>query len=92
MLGRFWPWFRGVPRDEPPPPKTRLTPEEAIALAKVAIGPTSELSEMAVATYGEREGRGVWHVTPHIAMGAMLFVDIDDATGEILAKGSYGGR
>lgn len=92
MLDRLLCWFRSVPRDKPTPPKTRLRSDEAIALAQVAIGPTSELSQMAIATYEQREGRGVWHVTPPIALGATLFVDIDDVTGQILAKGSQGVR
>jgi len=47
---------------------------------------------MAVATFEQREGRGVWHVTSYIAMGSMPFVDIDDGTGDILDKGWRGGR
>jgi hypothetical protein len=92
MLDRLWCWFRGVPREKPTPPKTHLTAEEAIALARSAMGPTSEHARMELATFEHRDGRGVWHVTPYIGRGHMPYVDVDDATGEILAKGSWGIR
>jgi hypothetical protein len=82
----------GVERENPTPPKTHLTPEEAIALAQAAMEPTSENTRMAVATFVQREGRGVWHVTSYIVTGTMPYVDVDDATGEILAKGWWGLR
>jgi len=90
MLDRLWCWFKGVPREKPTPPKTHLTSEQAIALAQAAMGDVQR--PMALATFVQREGRGVWHVTSRIAMGAMPYVDVDDATGEILAKGRRGIR
>jgi len=47
---------------------------------------------MALATFVQREGRGVWQVTPPIVRGTMPYVEVDDATGEILAKGWWGTR
>jgi hypothetical protein len=91
MLDRLWCWFKGVPREKPTPPKTQLTAEQAIALAEAAMGDVSD-RRMALAIFVQREGRGVWHVTPPIVMGTMPYVDVDDATGEILDKGWRGFR
>ena len=44
--------------------------------------------------FGGRESRTgnlVWHVA-EIGMGATLFVEIDDATGAVLAKGRHSTR
>jgi hypothetical protein len=47
---------------------------------------------MALAIFVQRDGRGVWQVTPPNVRGAMPYVEVDDATGEILAKGWWGTR
>ena len=90
MLDRLLCWFMGVEREKPTPPKTHLTAEQAIALAQAAMGDVRR--PMAIATFVQREGRGVWHVTPPIVMGAMPYVEVDDTTGEILARGWWGTR
>lgn len=76
---------------DPPPPATRLSADEAAAIALGAVddpvlGPT--LTDAVPAT---RDDAIVWTVTG-VAIGSVPQVEVDDATGAVLAVRRVGLR
>jgi uncharacterized membrane protein YkoI len=64
-------------------PQTRLTADQALAIARSAT-PNDALSRhLGLTTVKERSGSVVWIVSS-ATVGQMLEVSIDDATGEVL--------
>ena len=71
-------WLRGEPNIQ-----TRLSADEAIAIARSATSDDLMSRHLALTTVEERDGAVVWIVTSS-TVGQMLQVIIDDATGKVL--------
>jgi hypothetical protein len=65
-----------------PPIVTRLSADEAIALARAGLAHNDNLN---MASAHVRDGQTVWFVS-EAAIGSVQVVEVDDATGAVLAK------
>ena len=88
MWARLVAWWRGGAV-----PETRLTADAARAVANAAMtGDWAHYAgRMTVAAAELRDGRAVWQVGS-ATIGSGVFVIIDDATGEVLERRSWGLR
>lgn len=88
MLARLRAWWRRGGR-----PETRLTPEQARAIANAAM--TGEWSwyagKMGIASVEERDGRVLWRIGS-ATRGSGVIVTVEDATGVVLDRQGWGVR
>jgi len=75
----------------PPPIPTRLSSDEAIAIARRAAADDPECDQLTIASVERRSGNAVWVVSPAV-VGRHLVISIDDATGNVLEKKHVGLR
>jgi len=75
----------------PQPTPTRLSSDEAIAIARRAAADDPQGDLLTIAHAEQRSGNTIWIVSPAV-MGRHLVVSIDDATGEVLEKKHVGTR
>ena len=66
------------------PVATRLSADEAIALARAGAG-IANIDDLNMASVQVRAGQKVWIVS-EAAIGSVQVVEVDDATGTILSK------
>lgn len=72
--------------------RTRLTPAEAVALARQAAGDHWLRNELAVASaQRHQDGRAVW-VVETSGVGSFLGLVIDDASRELISRTEHAGR
>lgn len=92
MIRGIWSAFvRWVRAPETPPPPSRLTREQAVAIARGAVPPGQDPERLVMPHCWQRDGRLIWTVS-EAAIGSVLNVDVDDATGEVLAVRRVGLR
>lgn len=88
MLARLRAWWRRGGR-----PQTRLTPEQAQAIANAAM--TGDWScyagKMGAVSMERRDGRVLWQVGS-ATIGSGATVTVDDATGAVLDRRGWGVR
>lgn len=88
MLARLRAWWRRGGR-----PETRLTPEQARAIANAAM--TGDWSwyagKMGMVSTEQRDGRVLWQIGS-ATIGSGATVTIDDATGAVLDRRGWGVR
>ncbi len=75
----------------PQPIPTRLSSDEAIAIARRAAADDPLGEDLTMATVEQRSGNAVWIVSPAV-VGRHLVILIDDATGNVLEKKHVGLR
>jgi hypothetical protein len=86
MLRRLRAWLSGAP----PAPPARLSPAEALAIAREAVDP-GEAAMLVPVREDAVAQDGVWHFwTPTI--GSQRLVSVDDATGRVLRAERVGLR
>jgi hypothetical protein len=75
----------------PRPLPTRLSSDQAIAIARSAAADDPDRDLLTITTVERRSGKAIWIVSP-ASMGRRLVISIDDATGEVLDKQHLGVR
>lgn len=70
---------------------TRLSSDEAIAIARRAAADDPQCEYLTIASVERRSGNAIWIVSPAV-VGRHLVISIDDATGEVLEKKHVGIR
>lgn len=86
MLARLRAWLFGAR----PAPPARLSPDEALAIARGAVDP-DEAPELMPVRDGAVAQDGVWHFwTP--TKGSQRVVSVDDATSRVLRNERVGVR
>jgi uncharacterized membrane protein YkoI len=73
------------------PPPSRLSSDEAIAIARRAVAGDPVAEDLALAKFELRSGKAVW-VVSSATVGSMLEISIDDATGQVLEQKYIGMR
>lgn len=81
----FVDWLKTLflPRRIDTPSTSRLSSEQAVAMAQEAAATDPLASTLTMATVVNREGAAIW-VVGAPAMGRTLVVEIDDETGRVL--------
>ena len=72
-------------------PISSLTANEALQIARTHASSATEAERLQMALLAEEDGKKIW-VVSEAAVGNVAFVEIDDATGELLRKGRHGIR
>ena len=81
-------WLLNLP---PRAPRTRLTADEAVAIAAEATDVVALGRTLPVASAHEQDGRVVWTVGSG-GIGAQWWVEVDDATGAVGPVTQFAGR
>ena len=84
----FFAWFG---RKKPSTPVTRLSRDEALAIARRAAENAPLAAELALTSVQQVSGRTVWIVSS-ATRGLMLEITIDDADGTVLEQRHVGLR
>lgn len=84
----WWAWLLNLPARAP---TTRLTPEQAVAIAAVAPDVVALGRALPVANAHKRDDRVVWTVGSG-GIGAQWWVEIDDETGAVGPVMQFVGR
>lgn len=71
--------------------RTRLSYDEAVAIAREAARGHQMAEELQMTVVNERAGRPIWTVTAAV-IGSNLVVEIDDETGQVLEVRRVPGR
>jgi hypothetical protein len=75
----------------PPPPRTRLTKQQALELARAEARGHAGADQLTMVILGDIEGRTTWFVrTPTV--GSALVVSIDDESASVMAVKRHGIR
>ncbi|HEU5134303.1 MAG TPA: hypothetical protein VFU13_04085 [Steroidobacteraceae bacterium] len=75
----------------PQPPHTRLSRDEAIAIARRAAADDPQSAQLTIAEVRLQSGNAIWSVSA-AEVGRHLVISIDDATGAVLEKKHVGLR
>ena len=75
----------------PQPIPTRLSSDEAIAIARRAAADDPQRENLTMTRVERRSGKATWIVSASV-VGRHLVISIDDATGEVLEKTHLGTR
>jgi len=75
----------------PKPIPTRLSSDEAIAIARRAAADDPQCEDLTIASVEQKSGKAIWIVSPAV-VGRHLVISIDDATGQVLEKQHFGTR
>jgi hypothetical protein len=87
MFDRLRSWL-GRSDAEPP---SRLSKEDALRIAREGASATHDVRLLTLVRRDVRAGRVVWVVSEAV-IGSALVVEVDDATGDVIAVRRTGGR
>jgi hypothetical protein len=87
-MAKFFQRFWGRPK---PKPVTVLSESQACAIANAAVDETPYAPSMGMVKLENREGRWVW-IIGSATVGSGINIIIDDATGKVTGRETWGVR
>jgi len=91
ILGRLLQWLCSKGAKGKETLKTRLTADQAVAIARASMGDAIAAGRPLWGAAVRHDDRLIWSVSEVVVDGS-LYVEIDDATGDVIEQGHRGGR